>query len=812
VVKDVMRINGRFFVAAMVVAMGALTLPACSDQSLTAPAPVVTATAPSIVTQPKSKAVNAGQSASFSVSASGSDPLTYQWSRNGTAVPGATSSTYTLSPATASDDAASFTAAVTNSAGSATSSAAVLTVHSGAFSAASGVAQKGPMISGSKVTAQELDAALAPTGSLYSYKTSALGTFSPGQLFAQQYVGLTATGFYFDEVANQTSSGPVTLNGYCDLGAASVLNVNVLTTLAYQRIQNLVTGSHMSFADAQTQAQNEVLAALGIPYGSSYGAAATLDLAKGADGDNILAAVSSLFVYGNNAGAAASLMAAFQSDIAVNGAVTMPATRTALTTAAAGLNPGAVAANLTQKYSSAGTSFSASDIGQWIDVDAAGVVGRFKFQVTNATSASSFAFPAFVTGQAAGQSVSVSAGQLAVNGVAASGPVTLNPGDALTLTPATSAFGPNGVLSAFLTNGTDKLARVLFLTATADVWLPATPLLSPRTHHTAVTLPGGKVLVAGGIGPNRVYASAELFDPATATWSAAGNLGAARFYHSAVVLANGKVLAVGGYGADNHTVLGSAELYDPAGNTWSPAGSLATARIEHTATLLPGGKVLVVGGQGGTAASFASAELYDPATNSWSAAGSLASPRSNHTATLLANGKVLVAGGSNLGVTSPLATAELYDPATNSWSPAGDLGAARSGHTATLLQNGRVLVSGGFDNAGSVSLATAELYDPASNSFAPTGSLAASRSVHAATLLPNGKVLVSGGQSQASGASAVALASAELFDPSSGAWSPAASMATRRGYFTASLLQGGAVLAAGGQPGSGIAESVEIYW
>jgi N-acetylneuraminic acid mutarotase len=806
-----MRTHGRAFVAALAVAAAMVALPGCSNQSLAVPAAPVVATAPAIVTQPKSKSVNAGQSASFSVAANGTAPMTYQWSRNGAEISGATSATYILSAASAADNAASFTAAVANTAGSAVSSAAVLTVHSGNYSAASGVAQKGPLVSGSTVTAQEMDATLTPTTTHYSYKTNSnLGTFAPTQLFAQPYVALTATGFYFDEVANQTSSGPVTLSGFCDLGAAALLNVNVLTTLTYQRIQSLVTGSKMSFADAQTQAENEVLAALSVPFGSSYGAPGTLDISKAGDGNTLLATVSSLFTYGNNAGAVGTLLTSFQGDIGANGVITVPATHSALAAASAELNPGVVAANLTAKYP--GSSFKSSDISQWVDVDGAGVVGRFKFQVTHATPTSSVALPAFVTAPVLGQSVSVTAGQLLVNGAAAPGPVTVNAGDVLTLTPGSSVFGGNGVLTAYLMSGADKLARVLFIVPSADVWLPATPMLSARTHHAAATLAGGKILVAGGIGPNRVYASAEVFDPDTASWTPAGNLAAARFYFSAVPLSNGKVLVVGGYGADSHSVLGSAELYDPASNSWSAAGTPATARIEYTATALQSGKVLVVGGQGGAGASFASAELYDPATNSWSPAGSLATPRSNHTATLVQGGKVLVTGGANLGVMSPLASAELYDPATNAWTPAGNLATARSAHSATLLQNGLVLLAGGFDGTANASIASAELYNPATSTSVATGGLTTARSAHSATLLNTGKILVAGGESQAGGTAPAALASAELFDPASGTWSTAAGMAMPRGYFTASLLPDGGLLAAGGQSGSAITDNAEIYW
>ena len=86
------------------------------------------ATAPSITAEPASRTVIAGLTASFSVTATGTAPLIYQWRMNGTAITGATSSTYTTAATTTSENAAQFTVVVSNSAGSATSSAAVLTV------------------------------------------------------------------------------------------------------------------------------------------------------------------------------------------------------------------------------------------------------------------------------------------------------------------------------------------------------------------------------------------------------------------------------------------------------------------------------------------------------------------------------------------------------------------------------------------------------------------------------------------------------------------------------------------------------------
>ena len=326
-------------------------------------------------------------------------------------------------------------------------------------------------------------------------------------------------------------------------------------------------------------------------------------------------------------------------------------------------------------------------------------------------------------------------------------------------------------------------------------------LMGERNSHAALLLPGGKVLVSGGFGANSLaLATAELYDPVTASWTTAANMLTARSSPAATVLSSGKVLVSGGQNRlVQPTSIASAELYDPATNTWAAAGTLATARSVHTATLLPNGKVLVAGGLN-TAASASNiriAELYDPATNAWTSAGTMTAARYAHTATLLPSGKVLVTGG--VTASGDVATSELYDPATNSWTAASPMGAPRNLHTAVLLPNGKLLVAGGssFATGVFITLKTAEIYDPVTNAWTAAAPMAIARVSHTVNTLTGGKVLVSGGFSS--------LSSGEVYDVGTNAWTPTGPMTAGRHAHGATLLSNGSVLISGGvgsQPAS----------
>jgi N-acetylneuraminic acid mutarotase len=202
-------------------------------------------------------------------------------------------------------------------------------------------------------------------------------------------------------------------------------------------------------------------------------------------------------------------------------------------------------------------------------------------------------------------------------------------------------------------------------------------------------------------------------------------------------------------------------------------------------------------------------------TGLWSKGASLTAGREEHTATLLRNGTVLVAGGTD-GRGKVLASAEAYDPVRDRWSPAGSMAATRIDHTATLLPSGKVLVAGGLVMPfPSPSLASTELYDPATNAWSLAAPMIESRTRHTAILLRDGRVLVVGGLTVTLRDGALfpsQLTSAEIYDPKADRWSITAPTGEHRLGQTATRLPDGRVLVAGGQDDNGaILKSTEIY-
>jgi N-acetylneuraminic acid mutarotase len=361
--------------------------------------------------------------------------------------------------------------------------------------------------------------------------------------------------------------------------------------------------------------------------------------------------------------------------------------------------------------------------------------------------------------------------------------------------------------------------------AEPGTWSVASPPPSVVSGADAVRLTGGKVLVAGGAdAAGKAVAAAAVYDPIAATWAdATPSLTTARQRHTTTKLADGRVVAAGGLGAAG-APLASAEVFEPIAAVWTtPQGVLETARSGHSATAVDGG-LLVAGGTGARGAALASAELLDPDTLTWTEVEPMGCARTGHRAVPI-DGRVLVIGGALPTGEGERAIAfcEIYDPATKTWAPTGSLRTPRKGHQATLLGDGRVLVTGG-DAVPAVpyrvdSLASAEVYDPDTGVWTPVADLpGGGRSGHRSVRTPAGVVVIGGtGRPRAT----AGYRNVVVFDPGSGAWTTTGSLGTGRWDVPAVDLADGRVLAVGGltlagaaAPGPGPAElatTAEIY-
>jgi hypothetical protein len=319
----------------------------------------------------------------------------------------------------------------------------------------------------------------------------------------------------------------------------------------------------------------------------------------------------------------------------------------------------------------------------------------------------------------------------------------------------------------------------------------------------------------------------KAFHPAAAMRTARSNL-------QLVKLDDGTIVAFGGFGAANQV-----ERYDTKNDTWTTLPALPDGVSVGSAAALHGSKVLLfvaipTGGftsrvesqvydtaTGALSPTGAFAQiaftrqlvrlldgrvlatddqhfdLYDPVTNLWTATGTnAASNPVGGTLILMADGNVLLAGGR---------PASIYDVQTGSWSPTGNPVHTRLFPTAFLLANGRVLVVGGIENfvTSSAFSKNAELFDPVTGQWTPAGTLAVERINFAGAVMPTGKVVLAGGSDTGftlvtPAAFPTTHASSEAYDPSTNTWSAWADLSVPRDSAGAIVTNDGKLLVSGG--------------
>src|SRR5919112_1527882 len=243
------------------------------------------------------------------------------------------------------------------------------------------------------------------------------------------------------------------------------------------------------------------------------------------------------------------------------------------------------------------------------------------------------------------------------------------------------------------------LASAELYDATAGSFAPIEPLTAPRQSHTATPLPDGRVLITGGVGPGfALLETAELYDPLTGRFSPTGTMSVPRESHTTTLLPDGQVLVAGGHVGreEDLRLYASAELYNPATGRFARADNMTMPRHKHDAVRLSDGRVLIVGGadEREDPRPFDTAEIYDPDTEAFRRTGNLKRARYKlrGTSVLQENGRVVVAGGAD----GP----EVYEPATGEFARlSGSFGRTPLFAAAARVRGG-VLLCGGYSREG----------------------------------------------------------------------------------------------------------------
>jgi len=312
--------------------------------------------------------------------------------------------------------------------------------------------------------------------------------------------------------------------------------------------------------------------------------------------------------------------------------------------------------------------------------------------------------------------------------------------------------------------------------------------------------------------------SAELYNPASGTWSPAPPPPMAVERGTLTPLGDndGRLLLAGGLcetGTSTSGVSGAAAIYDPVTNTWTPTGSMNTPRANQAAVLLPssdpnGGDVLVIGGLGANNNPLNSTELYSPATGTWTTTGSLNVSRNGPSAFVLTTGPnaggVLVVSGFTGSYAQPYIpyVSELYNPTTGKWTENAAL-LSNTGDAeffGTTLPNGDIFLAGGIDSDGEDR--RDYLYDPVANTWKSLARHVTARAAGGGAVLANGDILTFGGISSN-------FCSSEVYHLSTGQWTPVFNPMIDCGLMgmTAQTLPNGEVLVAGGWAATGSGNS-----
>lgn len=321
------------------------------------------------------------------------------------------------------------------------------------------------------------------------------------------------------------------------------------------------------------------------------------------------------------------------------------------------------------------------------------------------------------------------------------------------------------------------------------------PLVSIHT----VLMPSGKVLMWDGLQVDG-GSTARLWSPAAGTFEGVSTGRSDLFCAGHSALADGRILVVGGNSRSGGLGIRDVNIFDPQNQTWVPAGSMTFPRWYPTVTTLPDGRVLTISGADTcTSCRVTTPELYDPSTNSWHTLpdAALDIPLYPHLF-VLPDGRIALTSTNEFAVAT-----RVLDLPSQTWTMI-DPRALDAG-SAVMYRPGLVLKTGKSANADPPILpALVDAYvidfNQPSPAWRQVASMAFPRAYHNLTVLPDGTVLVTGGGRTNDAANdAGAVLEAEIWSPTTEAWTTMASGARSRLYHSIALLLPDArVLVSGG--------------
>lgn len=238
-----------------------------------------------------------------------------------------------------------------------------------------GFVQKGPFVTGSSITIQELDSNLEPNGKSYQTTTNDdFGSFALGSQIGTNYIEIIANGYYFNEVSGKLSASTLTLRAISDLSLQEQANVNILTTLEKERLKYLINQGS-TFIDARTEVEQDILKAFGVNglLGATFD---SMDISQVGPKNEVLLAISAILQSDNSIAEMSELISKINLDLKEDGTINDSTLKAEIKSNSKNLDLASVRVNIESRYSNLGFPITVGSFDGWVDSDGDDVLNK----------------------------------------------------------------------------------------------------------------------------------------------------------------------------------------------------------------------------------------------------------------------------------------------------------------------------------------------------------------------------------------------------------------------------------------------------